>query len=130
MKKSLPLLLLLPFAFAVPAAQYETQENPVPFRVTLRLDGAAPVSIERELAAGMKETVELNGSLLLELTAPANPLGYVMLRLLRRHEELSLPLHTARYPLREALTPRAYLVCGDEVSYYSPAGETLRDCSS
>ena len=127
MRTSLPLLLLLPLALGA-NAQYEALEGAVPFDVTLRIDAAAPAAIAREVAPGMRETVELGGGLQLEMSAPSDPLDYVMLRLLRREGELPLPLHTARYPLRKAPEPRAYLVCEEQVTYFSPAPGELPGC--
>ena len=127
MRKSLPLLLLIPMALGA-NAQYEAQEDPVPFDVTLRIGAAEPRSIDREVAPGMREIVELGGGLQLEMSAPADPLDYVMLRLLKRQGELPLPLHTARYPLREAVAPRAYLVCGELATYFEQAIGELPEC--
>lgn len=126
MRKSLP-LLLIPIALGADA-QYELLESDVPFQVTLRIDAGEPAEIDREVPPGMREIVELGGGLQLEMSAPADPLDYVMLRLLKRQGELPLPLHTARYPLREAAERRAYLVCEELVTHFAPAPEELPGC--
>ena len=131
MSKALSLLLLM-----TPMIASAAEEAPaIPFSATVRQDAAAPRTIEVAVPAGTVETVDLRGGLLLEFTAPADPLDFAMVRLLRRQDDAVYPVHTTRQPLADNSTlannstpPAAYLICDGEASFYSPPPQRLPEC--
>ena len=131
MSKTLPLLLLLS-----PILASAAEEAPaIPFTALVRQDGAEPVTVEVDVPAGSVETVALDNGMLLEFTAPADPLDYAMVRLLGKRGADDYPLHITRQPLEDNsklennATPRnGYLICDGKVAFFSPVGESLPRC--
>lgn len=122
--------LLLAGATAGYAAQATPLEEDLPIQIKLRVDDQDPVTLERMMAPGTMDTIDMAGGYRLELSVPENDLDMGVAHFVRRDGENEIPLHTLRQPWRgEGWPTLGYLVC-DERFTFRPLkeGESLPEC--
>lgn len=129
-------LLLCPLLLTVSAVGYAAQATPLeddlPIHIKLRVDDQDPVTLERMMAPGAMDTIDMAGGYQLVLEAPEDDLGMGVARFMRQDGEHQVPLHTLRQPWRgEGWPTLGYLVCGDRFTFRPlEDGESLPECGS
>lgn len=136
MKKArMTALFLCPLLLAGAAAGYAAEATPLeedlPIRVKLRVDDQDPVTLERMMAPGAMDTIDMAGGYRLELELPEDDLGMGVARFKQRDGEHEVPLHVLRQPWRgEGWPTLGYLVCGERFTFRPlEEGESLPECS-
>lgn len=107
-------------------------EQSLVYEVSVRQGGEEVQTVRVEIDDGQIQAVDLEGGLKVELTAEAvrsESEDSVTVRLMRK-ANLEV-LHTARHSrLRTAERRIAYVVCGDNVTYFSPAPNDIPMCAA
>lgn len=124
--------LLLTGAAVGYAAEATPLEEDLPIHIKLRVDDQDPVMLERMMAPGSMDTIDLEGGYRLELSVPENDLDMGIARFMRLDGENQIPLHTLRQPWRgEGWPTLGYLVCGERFTFRPlEEGESLPGCGS
>jgi len=125
--------LVLPIALYLlsssPLMAADALEAAIGFSALVRVDDADVINIDRQLAPGGMESIALEKGYTMEITSPSSALGSVTVILEQQAGEDHKRLHTMREPVRHGrITRFGYLICGDDISVISPAGESLPAC--
>lgn len=107
-------------------------EQSLVYEISVRQGDEAVQTLQVEIDDGQIQAVDLEGGLKVELTAEAirsESEDSVTVRLMRK-ANLEV-LHTARHSLSGIAERRiAYVVCGDKVTYLSPAPNDIPRCAA
>lgn len=118
--------------FAILLASTTHAEQSLVYEISVRQGDEEVQTVQVEIDDGQIQAVDIEGGLKVELTAEAirsESEDSVTVRLMRR-ANLEV-LHTARHSLLGTAERRiAYVVCGDNVTYLSPAPSDIPMCAA
>lgn len=124
--------LLLAAAVAGYAAEATPLEDDLPIQVKLRIDDQEVVSLERMMAPGAMETIDMASGYRLTLQLPEDDLGMGIAQFMRLDGEQQIPLHVMRQPWRgEGWPTLGYLICESRFTFRPlDEGESLPECGN